>query len=237
MKYIDRSQVGEPAILQESAAPTKEEEVDDGIYGHDDVKKALNQLQRGICCYCESRYNHTTFGDVEHFRPKKGYKQDEKDVLHKPGYYWLAHKWENLMYACEQCNRVYKHNYFPLKDRTKRFDPKVCDISQEEPLLINPYEEKNPENHLTFVGTAIKPLTDKGVASITYYGLERKELDEPRQEVYNDIIAFIDAVKIAEGTSAEAPMIEKLKARINGKIAAGQHTLMVKSNFGKYLDI
>lgn len=235
MKYIDRSKVAEPANLKGLAAPTNEAEVDDKIYGHDDVKNALNQLQHGICCYCESRYEHTTFGDVEHFRPKKGYKQDNTDELHKPGYYWLAHKWENLMYACELCNRIYKHNYFPLKDPTKRFDPVIRDISQEEPLLINPYEEQHPENHLTFDGTKIRALTDKGVASITYYGLDRKELDEPRQEVFNDINAFVDAVTIVHGTVSETQMIDRLKQRIKDKIAAGQHTLMVKCNFEKFL--
>ena len=30
------------------------------------------------CCFCERR---TEIGDVEHFRGKGGYKQDEKDEL------------------------------------------------------------------------------------------------------------------------------------------------------------
>jgi len=235
MKYIDRSKVAEPANLKGMAAPSNDAEVNEGIYGHGDVKNALNQLQKGICCYCESRYNHTTYGDVEHFRPKKGYMQDETDTLHKPGYYWLAHKWNNLMYACELCNRTYKKNYFPLKDSAKRFNPDVCDISQEEPMLLNPYEEKQPEAHLTFVGTKIQALTDKGDASIKYYGLDRKELEEPRQEVYNDIIAFLDVLTLVEGTDKVKKAEEKLKERIKSKIDAGQHTLMIKSNFGKYL--
>lgn len=235
MKYIDRGKVAEPANLKGLAAPSKEAEVDENIYGHVDVKNALNQLQKGICCYCESRYNHTTYGDIEHFRPKKGYMQDEKDTLHKPGYYWLAHKWSNLMYACELCNRTYKKNYFPLKDSTKRFNPDVCDISQEEPLLINPYEEVHPESHLTFVGTQIQALTTQGKASIKYYGLDRKELDEPRLGVYNDIIAFMDVLTLVEGADKVKQAEEKLKERIKSKIDAGQHTLMIKSNFGKYL--
>ena len=235
MKYIDRSKVAEPANLKGLAAPSKEAEVDENIYGHVDVKNALNHLQKGICCYCESRYNHTTYGDVEHFRPKKGYMQDEKDTLHKPGYYWLAHNWSNLMYACEQCNRTYKKNYFPLKDSAKRFNPDVRDISQEEPLLINPYEEEHPENHLSFTGTKIQALTNKGDASITYYGLARKELDEPRREVYNDINTFLEILTIATGSGIEEDVKNKLKQRIQDKIDAGQHTLMIKCNFGKYL--
>ena len=235
MKYIDRSKVAEPTTLQGAAAPTREEEVDENVYGHQEVKDALNKLQNGICCYCESRYDHTTYGDVEHFRPKKGYKQDKTDQLHKPGYYWLAHSWSNLMYACEQCNRSYKHNFFPLKDNSKRFNPAICNISQEEPLLINPYEEQHPEQHLTFVGPNIHALTDKGVASITYYGLDRKELDEPRRGIYNDILAFVDLAILAKGKDMETEIADKLKERIKEKLDAGQYTLMIKRNFEKYL--
>lgn len=235
MKYIDRSKVAEPANLQGQAAPTSGDAVKKSIYGHVDVKNALNHLQKGICCYCEAHYIATCPGDVEHFRPKNGYQQDKDDDLHQPGYYWLAYKWENLLYACEQCNRINKRNYFPLKDSTKRFNPDVKDISQEEPLLINPYEEQHPENHLTFVGTTIKALTEMGDASIIYYGLDRKELNEPRQGIYNDIIAFIDLVALSNGTDREEKAQEMLKERIKAKLKVGQQTLMIKNNFGKYL--
>lgn len=239
MKYIDRSKVAAPANLQGQAAPTSGNDVQKSIYAHDDVKDALNDLQHGICCYCETHYKATCPGDVEHFRPKRGYQQDKDDDLHQPGYYWLAYKWENLLYACEECNRRYKHNYFPLKDPTKRFNPAIKDISQEEPLLINPFEEQHPENHLTFVGTAIKALSDMGDASITYYGLDRKELDEPRQETLNDINTCVDLVAIARamGSAADAVnvMEARVKQRIKEKIDAGQHTLMIRCNYKKYL--
>ena len=132
-------------------------------------------------------------------------------------------------------NRSYKHNFFPLKDNSKRFDPANCDTSQEEPLLINPYEEQHPEQHLTFIGPNIHPLTDKGVASITYYGLDRKELDEPRRGIYNDILAFVDLAILAKGKDMETEINDKLKGRIKEKLDAGQYTLMIKCNFEKYM--
>lgn len=235
MKYIDRSQVDEPENLRGQAAPTSVEAVDSDIYGHDDVKTALRNLQHGVCCYCESYYGHTTYGDVEHYRPKAYYQQSKGDQQHRPGYYWLAHKWENLMYACEVCNRTYKHNYFPLKDPSKRFDPAVRDISEEEPLLINPYEERNPERHLTFEGTTIKPLTDEGRASIEFYGLDREELNESRQDIYAPIKALEEIVQLAQGTPREAPIVDILKNLIQDDIARGRYTLMIRCNFGEYL--
>ena len=122
---------------------------------------------------------------------------------------------------CEVCNRSYKQNYFPLKDSSKRFDPAVRDISEEEPLLINPYEERNPERHLTFEGTTIKPLTDEGKASIEFYGLDREELNESRQDIYAPIKALEEAVQLAQGTPCEAPTVEILKKLIQDDIARG----------------
>jgi uncharacterized protein (TIGR02646 family) len=237
MKYIDRRKVAVPEILQGQAAPTSGPDVQECIYGHTDVKNALNQLQHGICCYCESRYDVTGYGEVEHFRPKNGWQQDKEDKhLHQPGYYWLAYKWENLMYACKRCNCKYKQNYFPLKDPTKRFKPETRDISEEIPLLINPYEEQHPEWHLRFDGTSIRALTEKGDASIEYYGLDREELNEVRRGVYNDINAFVDILDIAHSQGVDiGPIKDKLKERVVEKIAEGQHTLMIKCNFGKYL--
>ena len=235
MKYIDRSLVDEPEILKGQTAPSKDEEVDSDIYGHEDVKTALKKLQNGICCYCESYYAHTTYGDVEHYRPKGYYQQYKGDKQHRPGYYWLAYKWENLMYACEVCNRTYKKNYFPLKDPDKRFKRETLDISREEPLLINPYEEKNIEKHLTFEENRIKPLTDEGKASIDYYGLDRRELDESRRGIYNEINAFVDLAELSRGTHNEVLAQNKVKSFVKQKIDDGQHTLMIKCDFGDFI--
>lgn len=235
MKYINRSLVKEPEILQRQAAPAMDDKIDSKIYGHEDVKTALRNLQHGICCYCESYYEGTTFGDVEHYRPKGFYQQQKGDKQNRPGYYWLAYKWDNLMYACEKCNRTYKKNYFPLKDPNKRFDKDLRNISQEEPLLINPYEEKEPERHLTFDENRIVPLTDEGKASIEYYGLDREELNESRLLLYNLINALEKIIQFTKGTIQEQQSMDELKKTIHDNISSGRYTLMIKCNFEKYL--
>ena len=235
MKYIDRSKVAEPANLKGLAAPSNDEDVDDRIYGHENVKTALNNLQQGICCYCESYYAHTTYGDVEHYRPKGFYQQFKGDKQHRPGYYWVAYKWENLMYACEQCNRSYKRNYFPLKDPQKRFDPTVLDISEEEPLLINPYDEVHPEAHLTFKETTIVHLTEKGDMSIKYYGLDREALNEERRKVFNPINALVESLEIVRGTGKEKEVESKVRKIVDETIKSGRYTLMIKCNFREYI--
>jgi|GEM_PF-3428357 len=65
------------------------------IYGHSSVKEALIAAQHGKCCFCEAKITHISYGDVEHFRPKAGYRQHPRDPLGRPGYYWLAYDWGN----------------------------------------------------------------------------------------------------------------------------------------------
>src|ERR1700712_3696718 len=57
---------------------------DSAIYGHQKVKEALIIIQDGKCCFCESKFLHVSYGDVEHFRPKAGWVQDS-EPLNKPG--------------------------------------------------------------------------------------------------------------------------------------------------------
>lgn len=235
MKYIDRSSVPAPKNLQNQAAPTSGADIKESIYGHANVKKSLTDLQNGVCCYCESHYDVTGYGEVEHFRPKGGWQQDKDDKsLHQPGYYWLAYRWDNLMYACKKCNVGYKQNYFPLEDPSKRFKEGTLDISQEKPLLINPYEELHPEDHLTFKGPIIEAKTAKGAASIIYYGLDRNELDEERRRIFNPLNALAKAVGFLNGEGKDET-VEELKKCVKELLSTGQHTLMIKCNFGEFV--
>lgn len=122
---------------------------DAAIYGHADVKDALVVDQHGKCCYCESKFEATGFGDVEHFRPKAGVRQQPKSPLEKPGYYWLAYTWSNLLYSCEICNRRYKSNWFPLINPTGRARQHQDRLSHERPLLPHPCRT-DPMAELTF---------------------------------------------------------------------------------------
>ncbi len=51
---------------------------DNEIYGHKDVKEQLILDQQEKCCFCEGSFLAHGFGDVEHFRPKAGFKQKTK---------------------------------------------------------------------------------------------------------------------------------------------------------------
>ena len=150
------------------------------IYAAESVKDTLKRAQYGKCCYCESKFLSTSYGAVEHFRPKGGVQQNERQDMQYPGYYWLAYDWNNLLFSCERCNTSHKRNLFPLLDETKRAVSHHDDITKERPLLINPAQE-DPRKHLRFLGEAVIGDTDKGRQTIRTLGLMRKDLRNERR--------------------------------------------------------
>jgi len=79
-----------------------------------DVKEALRIIFCGKCAYCETEIGASSGKNVEHYRPKGGVNGDP---LH-PGYWWLAHNWENLLPACRGCNMALRqHTVAPTMTR------------------------------------------------------------------------------------------------------------------------
>jgi hypothetical protein len=133
-------------------------------YKHVSVKEALNSLFHFKCAYCESSFRAVHPLDIEHYRPKSGYVI--RDRLRKPGYYWLAATWTNLLPSCIDCNRpryqdvgdddpevAGKANKFPLRNERSRAR-RPGDEELEERLLLNPYLDR-PGDHLTFMPDGI----------------------------------------------------------------------------------
>ena len=83
------------------------------VYTDKEVRKQLKKMSHGKCAYCESRITSIYSGDIEHFRPKGGY--GENNPITKPGYYWLASDWNNLLFACPFCNQTNTHEIFDNK--------------------------------------------------------------------------------------------------------------------------
>lgn len=157
---------------------------DSTIYGSSAIRKLLGQQQHGKCCYCESRHSETSAGRIDHFRPKGAVRQDKASVRSRPGYYWLAYAWRNLLLACEKCNRQ-KSDYFPLAEPAQRARNHLDPIEREAPLLLNPYADPDPSQHLAFAGAACRPLTERGRVTVAVLGLNRPDLQEKRQTELN----------------------------------------------------
>ncbi len=172
------------------------------VYNDSKVVEALKEVFRQKCAYCESRFDAVAPQDIEHFRPKS--EVDNSAATLKPGYYWLAADWDNLLLSCIFCNRSQKHEtpdvdgkvkmgkltQFPLSDESARVRRHDQDLALEEPhrLLFNPCLDTDTEQHLRFNNDGlIKPANIAGApsakaeASIRVFALQRKGLVDARK--------------------------------------------------------
>ena len=172
------------------------------IYGAKSVKNALTKAQNDKCCFCEAKVTHVAYGDVEHFRPKGGYRQDPDDPLGRPGYYWHAYAWENLFFSCQLCNQRYKKNLFPLRNPGQRARSHHDDSATEEALFIDP-GTMNPEEFISFRQEYPYPIDDSDLGRMTIdaLGLDREALAERRRD---HLTALLLVKVLAESDSPEA---------------------------------
>ncbi|MEG1401002.1 hypothetical protein [Bacteroides sp.] len=244
MKYIDKTGIPIPTVLTtEGVAETTKNEAayianpnceftfKSRIYGHKDVKDALKIIQKDTCCFCESKVTPVGYGDIEHFRPKGAFQRAKGESLHKPGYFWLAYDWSNLLFACQVCNSSYKKNLFPLVDETKRAHGHAFSISHEEPIIINPSMEE-PSLHIDFYQEIPYGKTPRGKETIQLIGLDRDQgLNENRLEKLT-IMKTIENIAILGGNQAA---YQFFKNSLVDRINYGEYTLMLKSSFSTHL--
>ena len=215
------------ALKKMTAAELLKYEYKSSLYGSKEVKDKLKQLQNDKCCFCEARVSHVSHGDVEHFRPKAGWMQKEKDKITKPGYYWLAYDFSNLFLSCQICNQKFKKNYFPLEDPAKRALTHKDKLSAEKSLIIDPGKE-DPSKFLTFNKEYIvaKNDSEKGTETIKRTGLNRKEIVRARFE-YLQVLEML-----AEVARSGLPNATKAKNQFKKLGEADkEYSLMVRMNF------
>ncbi len=184
-------------------------EVDTSIYGDKTVKQQIITDQHKKCCFCEATFLANGYGDVEHYRPKGGYKQNAGDSLGKPGYYWLAYEWSNLLFSCDVCNRSFKKNFFPLSTTYRALNHHNALENSANCLLINPINE-NPELHITFNQEIPVGKTNKGKESINKYGIGRATLNEERRKHLREVKAnlMLSEIDIANLTDNQKNQIK-----------------------------
>lgn len=201
--------------------PTKPGEAPEfKAYGDPAVKTALHTLFGGHCAYCESRYDHVSPMDVEHFRPK-GAVIEADGKLSKPGYYWLAADWDNLLPSCIGCNRARsqeqaladgttvtdtsgKANLFPLAGGSVRAKASGEEAT-ERALLLNPCRD-DPRLYLLFRSDGwVEPRAGaeeraepRGLATIEVCGLDRASLVESRRRAATRLREAMDSVLSAD---------------------------------------
>ena len=213
----------------------KDKKFDFKAYKEKLIVQALNEHFANKCAYCESSYAATAPVDIEHYRPKGEIIEGKRKI--RPGYYWLACDWGNLLPACRDCNSPRNHtfanvivklrgkaNWFPIANPKQRAK-KPGQEGREQRLLLHPYRD-DPTKHLEYtVDGVIRPKLDKsgrssrkGRTSIRVYGLDRPLLTDARRkhavqtqgaiEKIRGLMELLDESK----TSTSKAMAEKLLA-------------------------
>jgi uncharacterized protein (TIGR02646 family) len=209
---------------------------DGNVYGHETVKTLLKTIQHDKCCFCEAKVSHISDGDIEHFRPKAGYKQDEHSTIVYPGYFWLVYEWTNLYLSCLKCNARNKLNYFPLANNRNRANPLTRSISRETPHFIDPGGRINPETQIYFIREVPSHRSLIGKKTICYLGLDRLELNEhrltPLQRMESMERIYLLTRDSMKSAAAELEFFGALRKAIDPR---SEYSSMFKNNFSKYL--
>lgn len=180
---------------------------DSKVYGHTEVKQYLLAMQHGKCAFCESKIDHISYGDVEHFRPKAAVKQEPGGSLTRPGYYWLAYEWSNLLLSCQLCNQRHKGNLFPLADPAARARSHRADLSRESAIFINPVDD-DPEILLAFRAEVMYGLDPGGRGDATRDALDlnRPALLERRRDRYELLRSLFEVIAIANARPSDTEL-------------------------------
>ncbi len=145
------------------------------------------------CAYCEHPEQRKR-NDVEHFRPKtRAQRGPSHPQTH--GYWWLAWRWDNLLFACRNCNQSQpnqggKLDKFPLAPTSgvlvAEQDPYGAHAALELPTLIDPARLSGVEHieykRLTLPGGATRwfpvarHMSLLGDTTIRVCGLDRDDL-------------------------------------------------------------
>jgi hypothetical protein len=110
------------------------------ITGYGVARDDLWRAQHYKCAYCEHREQQQR-NDAEHYRPKaEADRRPGSTATH--GYWWLAWTWENLLFACRNCNQPRaKGVQFPLARGSHPLRDPQTPPGRERPLLLDPAAE------------------------------------------------------------------------------------------------
>ena len=187
-------------------------------YKNKKLAALLEATFHGKCAYCESYMKAVQPQDIEHYRPKQAVLIEGS--MAKPGYYWLASKWPNLLSSCIMCNRPNRHRLgskaaqktlgkgiqFPLESEERRARSHTADVAEEVPLILDPCGNDNPADHLGFecdgwIAPKLRAdgtLSAKGAATIDVLALQRPELVKARCDRAKMIVGDLVLMEIEE---------------------------------------
>lgn len=192
------------AVVQEKLdAGLQPNSTDKRRYNHPNIKAALLDETHSKCAYCESKFGHVTFGDIEHVVPKS---IDPKR--------WFD--WSNLTIACDVCN-------------TKKSNAEIDHETFVDPYAVDPEEYFHFLGHTIFP----RPGSDAANLTQKLLGLNRERLLERRKERLDNLWKHLDIVVRCENPELKKLLWEDfLQEAHEGKEYAALARMVVREATG-----
>jgi uncharacterized protein (TIGR02646 family) len=200
------------------------------IWAHPDVKLALSALFYNKCAYCEMPLEKTP-GHVDHFRPKADCVDLEGN--HFPDHYWwLAHEWTNLLWACRACNSA-KSTRFPIQGPRATEKGGAKALAAESPLLLDPCDPDAGVQGLFVFERSGEILTgdERGKVTVDVLNLNRGPLVKMRAE---EASRFSSEIETLLPSLDDPEALERVKDLIDDArpFAALRRQLLAEAAFG-----
>lgn len=197
----DNRESWEQVIRDHAASGTKASDAELGRYNHADIKDALLGETSGKCAYCESKFRHVTYGDIEHIIPKK------LGVEHR-------FRWENLTIGCDVCNTK--------KGKKENLIDPYVEEPEAEFVIFGPMVLPNPtSDRATVTESALelnrKDLVERRVERIKYLqkmlhvALSMK--DEADRQVLLDELRTVETTDGVEYAALSRSFVRDLQAK------------------------
>ena len=159
-------------------------------YNKADVKKSLDTMYGGICCYCEGSIVEVSYPHIEHRKPKSKYPSD-------------TYSWENLHLSCGKCNTKKSNKYdtaHPILDAVN--DRPVSDH------MIYRFSIKGPK---------WQAETPRGKTTIEHTKLNRDELVQARSRIFYSATQLFSEIKQNPTHPKVGVIKEELDEMANGE--------------------
>ena len=164
---------------QSGEAPTRAEKT---RYNHAEIKRTLIVETHGKCAYCESRFRHVSYGDIEHVVPKA----DDPSR-------WFD--WANLTLACDVCNT------------NKAGAPGTGDAFID-PYAVDPEEHFWQLGPIMYP----RPGCDAAALTERLLKLNRADLVERRKERQDHLMMMLDLVERCDDPQLKDLLWEEFNA-------------------------
>ena len=142
--------------------PTKTERI---RYNHAEIREELLKETGNKCAYCESKFRHVTYGDIEHVVPKSDHPTK-----------WFD--WNNLTIACDVCN-------------TNKSDAPVDGESFVDPYEVDPEDHFWQLGSMI----CAKPGSNAAALTERLLELNRPDLLERRFERLTGLLSMLDSME------------------------------------------